>query len=150
MARSKKDVLGQLARTSRAVRGASGQDLAAIGLHPGQDTVLTAISENEGLSLKDLALLLAVRPPTITKTIARLSAEGFVEKRPGASDSRQNHVFLTVEGRMAAKDIRALRKDFRKTALKGLSEKDQKTFFKYLKRVESNIENDSGKRTDTD
>ncbi|MER0238772.1 MarR family winged helix-turn-helix transcriptional regulator [Fulvimarina sp. MAC8] len=139
MARGKKDVLGQLARTSRTVRGASGQELAAIGLHPGQDTVLTAISENEGISLKDLANLLSVRPPTITKTIARLSAQGFVEKRLASSDSRQSRAFLTVEGRMAAKDLKTIRKRFRKTALKGLSEKEQKAFLKYLKQIEINF-----------
>ncbi|MEN3792844.1 MarR family winged helix-turn-helix transcriptional regulator [Fulvimarina sp. MAC3] len=144
MARGKKDLLGQLARTSRAVRGASGQELATIGLHPGQDTVLTVISENEGITLKDLAVMLSVRPPTITKTIARLSAQGFVEKRLASADSRQSQAFLTVEGRMAAKDIRAFRKGFRKTALKGLSEKDQKILMKYLKQVETNIDAASG------
>ncbi|EAU43302.1 hypothetical protein FP2506_10671 [Fulvimarina pelagi HTCC2506] len=139
MAQGKKDVMAQLARTSRAMRAASGQELGALGLHPGQDTVLTAISENEGITLKDLAILLSVRPPTVTKTIARLSAQGFVEKRLASSDTRQSCAFLTVEGRMAAKKLKSLRKQLRRTALRGLSEKQQKTFLKLLKRVETNL-----------
>ncbi|RFC64321.1 MarR family transcriptional regulator [Fulvimarina endophytica] len=139
MADGKKDVTGQVLMTARAVRGAGSAELAALGLHPGQDTMLLVLRENEGISLKDLAAFLAVRPPTVTKTIARLSAQGFVEKRAGTGDARQNHAFLTTEGRMVAGEVKTLKKRLRKIALKGLDAKEQKVLRKLLRRIEDNL-----------
>ena len=57
-------------------------------------------------------LRLGVRPPTITKTINRLQAQGFLEKRASETDARQAHIFLTDGGR---ETIRAIEKSVKKT-----------------------------------
>ena len=80
-----------------------------------------------------------MRPPTITKTINRLQAQGFLGKKASDQDARQAHIFLTESGRDM---IRAIEKSLRKTekqALKGLDKKDQKTLSKLLARVEANL-----------
>ncbi|MDY8108348.1 MarR family transcriptional regulator [Fulvimarina sp. 2208YS6-2-32] len=139
MLRDKRDLIGQLTLTSRAVRVESGRELAALGLHAGQDTVLSAICESEGISLKDLAVKLGVRPPTVTKTIARLGAQGFVEKRASPDNTRQSLAYLTVEGRMVARELKAVRKKIRKIGQDGLSKDEQKLLVKLLRKVEGNF-----------
>ena len=86
-----------------------------------------------------LAQRLGVRPPTITKTIARLQGQGFVAKRASDTDQRQSHVYLTQAG---LETIKAIEKSIRKTdkdMMKGLDKKERKTFLKMLGRMEGNL-----------
>lgn len=125
----------RLARTALAAR------LLAHGFYAGQDQIMLALAREDGQTPGSLAERLGVRPPTITKTINRLQAQGFVEKRASSSDARQAHIFLTDAGR---ETIRAIEKSVRKTekqALKGLDKKDQKTLVKLLARIEANLSN---------
>jgi DNA-binding MarR family transcriptional regulator len=126
----------RLARTALAAR------LLAHGFYAGQDQIMLALDREDGQTPGNLAGRLGVRPPTITKTINRLQAQGFLEKRASDSDARQAHIFLTEAGREM---IKAIEKSVRKTekqALRGLDKKDQKTLFKLLARIEANLSNE--------
>lgn len=126
----------RLARTALAAR------LLAHGFYAGQDQIMLALDREDGQTPGTLADRLGVRPPTITKTINRLQAQGFLEKRASNSDARQAHIFLTEGGR---ETIQAIKKSVRKTekqAFKGLDKKDQKTLSKLLSRIEGNLSDD--------
>ena len=102
---------------------------------------MIALSQEDGQTPGQLAMRLGVRPPTITKTINRLQAQGFLDKKASNHDARQAHIFLTDPGRDT---IKAIEKSLRKTekqALKGLDKKEQKTLSKLLQRVEANLTN---------
>ncbi|WP_279482568.1 MarR family transcriptional regulator [Aureimonas sp. SK2] len=130
----------QLTLTARALRNALSHELAARGLYPGQDAVLLAIAtEADGISLRDLAERLSVRPPTVTKTMARLSAQGIVERRPSRADARQNFVHLTEKGEGLVDEVRAARAGLEKRALKGVKAKDARRLRKLLRRIERNV-----------
>ena len=107
---------------------------------------MLALSQEDGQTPGQLAGRLGVRPPTITKTINRLQAQGFLDKKASDHDARQAHIFLTEPGRDT---IRAIEKSVRKTekqALKGLDKKDQKTLSKLLARIEANLSNGEADR----
>lgn len=115
---------------------------------------MLALSEEDGQTPGTLANKLGVRPPTITKTINRLQAQGFLVRRSSETDSRQAHIFLTDAG---GETIRSIEKSIRKTekqAMKGLDKKEQKTLVKLLNRIESNLSNfeiePAGKEEDDD
>lgn len=123
----------RLSRTALAAR------LLDHGFYAGQDQIMLALSQADGQTPGQLALKLGVRPPTITKTINRLQAQGVLDKRASEEDARQAHIFLTERGRDA---IRSIEKSVRKTekqALKGLDKKEQKALAKLLARVEGNL-----------
>jgi len=125
----------RLARTALAAR------LLEHGFYAGQDQIMLVLGREDGQTPGSLADRIGVRPPTITKTINRLQAQGFLEKRASEADARQAHIFLTEVGR---ETIRAIEKSVKKTekqALKGLDKKDQKALFKLLARVEANLSN---------
>ena len=63
----RKTITFRLAQTARAARGRSGGHLVRIGLHPGQESVLKALAEQDGLTMSQLAQTLSVQPPTVTK-----------------------------------------------------------------------------------
>jgi DNA-binding MarR family transcriptional regulator len=132
-------LLGRLQSAARQSRTALASRLTQNGLYAGQDQVMIALSEADGQTPGNLAARLGVRPPTITKTINRLQAQGFLERRSSEADSRQAHIFLTDSGREA---IRAIEKSLRKTekqALRGLDKKEQKALGKMLSRIEANL-----------
>ncbi|WP_244630978.1 MarR family transcriptional regulator [Aureimonas sp. ME7] len=128
-----------LALAARAVRNALSQELGGRGLYPGQDAVLLAIAEEDGISLSDLARKLSVRPPTITKTMTRLSAHEIVERRPSPGDARQSVVHLTPKGLGLVEEVRVSREAVEARALRGIKRKDAKRLRKLLRRVEANF-----------
>lgn len=140
MAKSGKGLaMARIQSSSRLVRTALASRLLAHGFYAGQDQIMLALDQTDGQTPGQLASRLGVRPPTITKTINRLQAQGFVEKRASGTDARQANVHLTDEGRQA---IRAIEKSLRKTekqALKGFDKKEQKQLARLLARVEANL-----------
>ncbi|WP_343312597.1 MarR family transcriptional regulator [Brucella sp. BE17] len=132
-------VLYRLQSVARLTRTVLATRLLQQGLYAGQDAVMLQLAADDGLSPGVLAQRLGVRPPTITKTIARLQGQGFVTKRASETDQRQSHVYLTQLG---LETIRAIEKSIRKTEkdmLKGLDKKERKALLKMLGRVEGNL-----------
>ncbi len=125
--------VARLARTALAAR------LLTHGFYAGQDQIMLALGRDDGQTPGGLAERLGVRPPTITKTINRLQAQGFLEKRASNADARQSHIFLTDAGRAAIQAIEKSVKKTEKQALKGLDKKEQKQLFKLLARIEANL-----------
>ena len=135
----RKTITFRLAQTARAARGRSGGHLVRIGLHPGQESVLKALAEQDGLSMSQLAQTLSVQPPTVTKMVSRLAAQGYVERRASKGDGRQAHVFLTEQGRDTIADVDRGWKRLEKEALTGIDDKDVKRLRKLLRQIERNL-----------
>lgn len=142
--------LGLLQSAARLSRTALAERLLAHGFYAGQDKIMLALSIENGQAPSQLAGLLGVRPPTITKTINRLANQGFLEKRLSDEDGRRAHIFLTEQGEQA---IKAIEKSVRKTeklALKGFDKKDQKTLATLLLKIEANLNGESHEMIDED
>ena len=133
------ELFSQLAASARFSRTLLSRQLLSSGLYAGQDAVILALDAKDGLSLSAIADQLGVRAPTMTKTINRLAAQGFVDKRDSETDARLSHVHLTTEGREAVKAVRKAIRKSQKVALQDLSQKDVKSLMKLLKKVEDNI-----------
>lgn len=140
MAKAEKGaVINRLQSAARLSRTALAARLLDHGFYAGQDQIMLALAMEDGQTPGQLAVRLGVRPPTVTKTINRLQAQTFLEKRASENDARQSHVFLTESGRDA---IRAIEKSVRKTekqAFKGFDKKEQKSLAKFLARIETNL-----------
>ncbi|MGE0231764.1 MAG: MarR family winged helix-turn-helix transcriptional regulator [Flavobacteriaceae bacterium] len=121
------DSLGyKLARAARAHRTQVAAAMREIGIHPGQEALLQALSTEDGRTMGTLADLIGVRPPTMSKMVLRMAAEGLVDRQNDHGDARRARVHLTEEGRERA---RALKKRWRRIEKKltaGLSDKDTK------------------------
>lgn len=140
MVKTKLNAIGKVQSVARLSRTALSARLLTHGFYAGQDQIMMALRDCEaGLTPGQLAARLGVKPPTVTKTVSRLQAQGFVEKQASDSDARQAIVSLTEPGRAA---IRSIEKSVRKTekqALKGLDKKELKALAKLLGRIEANL-----------
>ena len=135
----KKSITFRLAQTAKACRARSGAHLSRIGMHPGQEAVLKTLADGDGLSMSELALALGVQPPTVTKMVTRMSAQGLLARRAADSDGRLARVYLTDEGRERVALIDRAWKRLEKEALAGLDDKDRKRLRKLLRAVERNL-----------
>jgi DNA-binding MarR family transcriptional regulator len=135
----RKSITFRLTQTAKAHRARSTAHLGRIGLHPGQESLLKALDEHDGQTMSHLAAALSVQPPTVTKMVTRLSAQGFVRRQSSDSDGRLARVFLTEEGRSRIAEIDRAWKRLEKEALGGIDDKDRKRLRKLLKQIERNL-----------
>jgi len=67
-------------------------------VHPGAYSVLVAIKANPGVQPGQLATVLAVKRPNMTKLLDALEQGGWIERGLQQSDGRGVSLFLTAEG----------------------------------------------------
>jgi DNA-binding MarR family transcriptional regulator len=124
---------------ARSMRTVLSRNLLATGLYAGQDGVILALSEEGGLTAGALATRLGVKAPTMTRTIGRLEAQGFVERRPDETDGRLTVVHLTESGRASVDTITEAGRLSEEQAAEGLSEKDVRQLLKLLRTMDENL-----------
>jgi DNA-binding MarR family transcriptional regulator len=88
-----------LSVAARSVIAAYRPVLEPVGLTHPQYLVMLALWENEPLSVRRLAGLLALEPATISPLVKRLEALGYVVRRRSSADERVMEIRLTERGR---------------------------------------------------
>jgi len=117
-----------------------GERLSALGLFPGQEQLLQALHDHETMTMGALAELMRVRPPTASKAVARLTAQGLVRRAGGAAgDGRLVRVRLTAEGQRRAAALAALWADAEQRLLAGFDQRERKKLRKLLRRAADNF-----------
>ena len=103
-----------LARASHALWRGFEPQVRAAGLNSLEWRVLATLSDSEPLAVGALALEVLAKQPTLTKSIDRLAAQGWVERLPDPGDARRARVRLTAGGRAkVAPLLRAAARDER-------------------------------------
>jgi DNA-binding MarR family transcriptional regulator len=82
---------------------------AEAGLSGPQASALSVLVFGGEVSLGRLAAVEQVRPPTISRLVKELEAQGLVERRPDPADARGVHVRATAAGRDLLQLARARR-----------------------------------------
>jgi DNA-binding MarR family transcriptional regulator len=134
------DLAPAVTQAARSMRTALSRSLGDSGLYAGQDGVILMLAEEDGMTPGQLAIRLGVKAPTMTRTIGRMEAQGFLERRADGSDGRLTKVHLTETGLQSVEQIGRSVADCGALAAKGLSEKEVKTLVKLLRTVESNLQ----------
>jgi DNA-binding MarR family transcriptional regulator len=129
-----------LIHTARLHRFHLSEQLVDKGLYPGQEQVMRVLATADQFSADDLAQILQVRAPTVTKSINRLSALGLVERLPRTdSDRRSVLVRLTPKGRALAASIETSWNKVEDDLIKDFDDKDRRRLRKLLRRVSKNL-----------
>lgn len=139
-----KSVGWALVQAARLHRSRVGDRLAALDLFAGQEQVVQALAVAGTMTMGDLAATLRVRPPTASKTISRLAALGFVERRAEAGDGRVVRVRLTDTGLAKAEAIERIWDDVEAEMLDGFDGKERRRLRKLLRKAARNLADVSG------
>lgn len=133
-------VLNQLQAVARQSRTHIARHLLDTGIYAGQEQIINLIASHESLSSGEIARALGVRPPTITKSIARLQEQGFVERTTGHADGRIVRVSLTKAGKKILKKVNKASLKAEKQTLRKLTSKQRKQLLKSLDLMAKNLD----------
>jgi DNA-binding MarR family transcriptional regulator len=139
-----KSVGWALVQAARLHRSRIGDRLVALNLFAGQEQVVQALAAAGTMTMGDLAATLRVRPPTASKTISRLAALGFVERRAEAGDGRIVRVRLTETGFAKAEAIERLWDEVEAEILDGFDNKERRRLRKLLRKAARNLADAAG------
>lgn len=87
-----------LARASHALWRGFEPHLREAGLNSLEWRVMATLSDSEPLPVGRLAHEVLAQQPTVTKTLDRLVAQGWVERRADTADARRARIALTAAG----------------------------------------------------
>ncbi|WP_375455936.1 MarR family winged helix-turn-helix transcriptional regulator [uncultured Methylobacterium sp.] len=124
-----------LVQAARLHRARIGDRLATLDLFAGQEQVVQVLAASGTMTMGDLAATLRVRPPTASKTISRLAALGFVERRAEAGDGRVVRVRLTETGLAKAAAIDGIWDAVEAELLAGFDGKERRRLRKLLRKA---------------
>ena len=133
------EALAMINQVARNARTALSRHLLDLGLYAGQDSVILALDGHDGQTPGAIAASLGVKAPTITKTIGRLAAQGFVRREGSPDDGRMMLVFLTDAGRDQIKSVRKAQRRTEKAVFQGLKKKDIAHLLELLSAMDANI-----------
>jgi DNA-binding MarR family transcriptional regulator len=88
-----------LARASHALWRGFEPQVKAAGLNSLEWRVLATLFDSDPLTVGQLALEVLAKQPTLTKSLDRLAAQGWVARHADAADARRARVALTAAGR---------------------------------------------------
>lgn len=125
-------------RTSQALQGALEAFFARHGLTPSAFDVLATLRRSappQGLTLGELAGLMAVTPPAVTKRVDGLERRGWVARQTDARDRRTVRATLTAQGREAVDELLAAHVAHEETLLGHLTSAERATLRTLLGRI---------------
>ena len=96
------------------------------GLSASRMSALSCVAFGTPRTVGELADMEQVSRPTMTRLVAALERDGYVEKRPDAGDGRLIWIEATPRGRHLIEDGRRRRSAFLAGHLAGLDERDRK------------------------
>lgn len=108
--------VGRLSRRMRQ-ESALGHSLTQVG-------ILATLDRDGPTTLGELAATERVAPPTVTKAVAALVADGLIEKVPDPGDRRIHRAQLTAAGRRDLAEMRSRRDAWLATRLAALPTND--------------------------
>jgi DNA-binding MarR family transcriptional regulator len=94
-----------LLRVGRELR----REARAVGVSPGQVSLLVAIKYAPGIGVNELAERERMSPAGMSGHVERLVKAGYVERTPSESDRRRIGLDLTDEGRRLLRNVRSRR-----------------------------------------
>lgn len=128
-----------LARACKAHRGSVGGVLAEVGLHVGQEMVLSHLWSRDGLTPSELADQLGVEPPTVTNMLSRMEKAGLLERCRDQRDARCTRVYLTEKGRELRGPVEQRWAVVQERAFAGITAEEEALLRSLLARIHGNL-----------
>jgi DNA-binding MarR family transcriptional regulator len=127
-------------RAAKLMRASADAGMKRHGVRVGQNLVLDALAEQDGLTPGELAERLHVTTPTIVKMAARMAVAGLLVKHRDASDGRLVRLHLTARGRGVREPLADALRELHERATANLSAAEQRHLESALRTVIENLE----------
>ncbi|MCX7694510.1 MAG: MarR family transcriptional regulator [Caloramator sp.] len=114
--------------------------LEKLDLYPGQPPLLFTLYKNDGLSQREIADKLHIKPATITVMLTRMEKAGLITRRQDEEDQRISRVYLTQKGREMCEKLKKVMADLNEQCFGNFTEEEKETFKNLLEKMAGNIE----------
>jgi DNA-binding MarR family transcriptional regulator len=122
------EILNDIRRLVQAIRLSSRESEKKFGLSAAQLFVLHKLSEEEGLSINDLAERTLTHQSSVSVIVQKLKAKGLVKKTISDGDGRKSQLSLTKKGETTIKKAPAAVQEILIEAIEELDPKMRKNF----------------------
>jgi MarR family transcriptional regulator, organic hydroperoxide resistance regulator len=129
----------QLIQLMHAHRLLADRALNIIGVYAGQELLLLHLAEHDAQRPTELALLMDVEPPTITRMIQRMESSGLVERHADPQDRRAALICLTERGRELIQPIQCIWHKLETATRSNLTAEESIQLSELLERVTANL-----------
>ena len=123
----------------KAHRARTAELLADLDVHVGQEMILVALWQEDGVPMTQLADRLEVQPPTVTRMVQRMESSGLVERKTSPDDQRVSLVHVTAKGRSIRSDIERVWQAVEAQMTEGLTAEEVEAFHGMIDRVRTNL-----------
>ena len=101
----------------------------------GYGRILDVLSQNDGLSQREIAELLSIRPQSASEAIASMEGQGLIEKRANEQDKRSSLIYITQAGRQRQIDLRNERIENVRRIFEPLTDQEKETLLELLNKA---------------
>lgn len=112
--------------------------LKAVGLTTIATRVLVSLAVFKTLSVSDLCVYAVAEQPTMSRALDKLEAEGLIQSKAGASDSRVRMIQLTEQGEALYRRVWPVVSEHNERMMRGISEEDRLQMLSTLTRMLNN------------
>lgn len=105
------------------------------GKKGGQGKILKILSQNPGITQKELQEMMEIQSGSMSEIITKLETRGFVERTKDENDKRVTRLSMTEEGRAFVEIKKSQPKRSEKDMLEALTDEEQKQLETLLKKL---------------
>jgi DNA-binding MarR family transcriptional regulator len=109
------------------------------GVRAGQQFILHCLWQTDGLAPGEIARMLGLATPTVTRAATRMEAAGLLRREPHPTDARLVRLRLTDRGRELRTVMSREMSDLRERALAGLDDAERAQFVRLLGTLKRNL-----------
>jgi len=113
--------------------------LSDLKLYRGQAPVLLLLSERNGLTQKEIAEELKIKPSTVTLILRRMKKRGLISSVRDERDKRYTKIYLTEEGKKFICKLKRVFKQLEEECFKDFSEEEKKLLMDFFRRIRDNL-----------
>lgn len=129
------ELIKWLSITNRYTKVYMDRMLAPLGLNSSQHMYIIRICKEPGITQDRFFSSFHINPSNVTRSLAALEKQGFVEKRVNSKDKRTCCLYPTVKALEAYHKIQDIQNEWNSKLLGELSEQEQEEFAAMLQRV---------------
>lgn len=129
----------QVRLTHRLIQRYLQQKIEPHGVTPGMWYFLRALWHQDGLTQRELSIIVGTMEPTTLTAIKSMERNGLVRRERNTRDKRKINVYLTERGRGLKSELLPLARDVVETAVNGFSQRERDTFMLYLRLIQDNL-----------
>ena len=127
-------------RIDRRFMGKCFGQMQELGIYRGQIPVLGLLAYKDGLSQREIAEHLRIKPPTVNVTVQRLEKAGFLFRKADEKDQRVSRIYLTEKGKQAKERGMKRVEENEKILFDGFSDAELCLLRRFLEQITANID----------